>query len=243
MKFGVGFFPDGGPDRISARQYYDEALALAERADALGYDSLKMVEHHFTSYGGYSPDPAVFLAACAQRTRRIRLVTGAVLPAFNHPLKLAGQLAMLDALSGGRLDVGVARAFMPYEFDGFGVSMEESRPRFEEGIAALRRLWTEERVTFEGRFHRFRDVTVLPRPTQRPHPPIWVAAVVSPESFVWAGEQGYHMMVVPYLGEHHELAEKIQLYRRAYREHGHEATRGPGEVMMVLHLYVAPTAR
>ena len=113
MKFGVGFFPDGGPDRISARQYYDEALALAERADALGYDSLKMVEHHFTSYGGYSPDPAVFLAACAQRTRRIRLVTGAVLPAFNHPLKLAGQLAMLDALSGGRLDVGVARAFMP----------------------------------------------------------------------------------------------------------------------------------
>jgi ABC-type nitrate/sulfonate/bicarbonate transport system substrate-binding protein len=106
VKFGVGFFPDGGPDRISARQYYDEALALAERADALGYDSLKMVEHHFTSYGGYSPDPAVFLAACAQRTRRIRLVTGAVLPAFNHPLKLAGQLAMLDALSGGRLDVG-----------------------------------------------------------------------------------------------------------------------------------------
>ena len=93
-------------------------------------------------------------------------------------------------------------------------SMEESRPRFEEGILALRRLWTEERVTFEGRFHRFHDVTVLPRPTQTPHPPIWVAAVVSPESFVWAGEQGYHMMVVPYLGEHHELAEKIQLYRR-----------------------------
>ena len=150
---------------------------------------------------------------------------------------------MLDALCGGRLDVGVARAFMPYEFDGFGVSMDESRPRFEEGIEALRRLWTEERVTFEGRFHRFRDVTVLPRPTQSPHPPIWVAAVVSPESFVWAGQQGYHMMVVPYLGEHHELAEKLQLYRRAYREHGHEATRGPGMVMMVLHLYVAPTAR
>ena len=151
MKFGIGFFPDGGPDRISARQYFEEALALAERADALGYDSVKMVEHHFTSYGGYSPDPSVFLAACAQRAPRMRMVTGAVLPAFNHPLKLAGQLAMLDALCGGRLDVGVARAFMPYEFDGFGVSMEESRPRFEEGILALRRLWTEERVTFRAR--------------------------------------------------------------------------------------------
>src|SRR5206468_353774 len=83
----------------------------------------------------------------------------------------------------------------------------------------------------EGRFHRFKNVTSLPRPTQKPHPPIWIAAVVTPESFVWAGERGYNMMVVPYLGEHHELAEKLQLYRQAYRDHGHEARRGPGEVM------------
>jgi alkanesulfonate monooxygenase SsuD/methylene tetrahydromethanopterin reductase-like flavin-dependent oxidoreductase (luciferase family) len=132
---------------------------------------------------------------------------------------------------------------MPYEFDAFGISMEESRARFEEGIEALRRLWTEQDVTFEGKFHRFRNVTSLPRPTQTPHPPLWVAAVVSPESFVWTGERGYNMMVVPYLGEHHELAEKLQLYRQAYRDHGHEARRGPGEVMMVLHLYVAPTRK
>ena len=243
MKFGIDFFPDAAPDRLTARQYFEDALALAELADGLGYDSVKIVEHYFTSYGGYSPDPCLFLAACSQRTRRLRLVTGAVLPVFNHPLKLAGQLTMLDAISGGRLDVGVARAFMPYEFDAFGISMEESRARFEEGVEALLRLWTEENVTFEGRFHRFRHVTSLPRPTQTPHPPLWVAAVVSPESFVWAGERGYNMMVVPYLGEHHELAEKLELYRQAYRVHGHEAARGPGEVMMVLHLYVAPTRR
>jgi natural product biosynthesis luciferase-like monooxygenase protein len=243
MKFGIDYFPDAEPDRVSGRQYFDDVLDLAEVADALGYDSVKIVEHYFTSYGGYSPDPCLFLAACSQRARRMRLVTGAVLPVFNHPLKLAGQLTMLDAISGGRLDVGIARAFMPYEFDAFGISMDESRARFEEGIEALRRLWTEENVTFEGKFHRFQNVTSLPRPTQRPHPPIWVAAVVSPESFVWAGERGYNMMVVPYLGEHHELAEKLQLYRQAYRDHGHEARRGPGEVMMVLHLYVAPTSR
>lgn len=243
MKFGIDYFPDATPDRMSGRQYFDDVLELAEHADALGYDSVKIVEHYFTSYGGYSPDPCVFLAACSQRARRLRMVTGAVLPVFNHPLKLAGQLAMLDAISGGRLDVGVARAFMPYEFDAFGISMEESRARFEEGIEALRRLWTEENVTFEGKFHRFRNVTSLPRPTQQPHPPIWVAAVVSAESFVWAGERGYHMMVVPYLGEHHELAEKLHLYREAYRAHGHEAARGPGQVMMVLHLYVAPTRK
>jgi alkanesulfonate monooxygenase SsuD/methylene tetrahydromethanopterin reductase-like flavin-dependent oxidoreductase (luciferase family) len=241
MKFGIDFFPDAAPDRVSGRRYFEDALDLAEIADDLGYDSAKIVEHYFTSYGGYSPDPCVFLAACSQRARRLRMVTGAVLPVFNHPLKLAGQLTMLDAISGGRLDVGVARAFMPYEFDAFGISMEESRARFEEGVEALRRLWTEERVTFEGKFHRFENVTSLPRPTQTPHPPLWVAAVVSPESFVWTGERGYNLMVVPYLGEHHELAEKLDLYRRAYRDHGHEARRGPGEVMMVLHLYVAPT--
>ena len=243
MKFGIDYFPDAVPGRVSGQQYFADVLDLAERADDLGYDSVKIVEHYFTSYGGYSPDPCVFLAACSQRARRLRMVTGAVLPVFNHPLKLAGQLTMLDAISGGRLDVGVARAFMPYEFDAFGVAMDESRARFEEGVEALQRLWTEENVTFEGRFHRFANVTSLPRPTQTPHPPLWVAAVVSPESFVWTGERGHNMMVVPYLGEHHELAEKLDLYRTAYRQHGHEARRGPGEVMMVLHLFVAPTRR
>ena len=199
MKFGIDYFPDGHPDRVSGQQYFADVLDLAEYADDLGYDSVKIVEHYFTSYGGYSPDPCVFLAACSQRARRMRLVTGAVLPVFNHPLKLAGQLTMLDAISGGRLDAGIARAFLPYEFDAFGISMEESRARFEEGIEALIRLWTAENVTFEGKFHRFKNVTSLPRPTQKPHPPIWIAAVVSTESFVWTGQRGYNMMVVPYL--------------------------------------------
>ncbi len=151
MKFGIDYFPDAHPDQVSARQYFEDVLDLAGYADELGYDSVKIVEHYFTSYGGYSPDPCLFLAACSQRAPRMRMVTGAVLPVFNHPLKLAGQLTMLDAISGGRLDVGVARAFLPYEFDAFGISMEESRARFEEGIEALIRLWTEEDVTFDSK--------------------------------------------------------------------------------------------
>jgi len=77
MKFGIDYFPDAQPDRVSARQYFDDVLELAEVADELGYDSVKIVEHYFTSYGGYSPDPCLFLAAASQRTRRMRLVTGA----------------------------------------------------------------------------------------------------------------------------------------------------------------------
>src|SRR5262249_23558165 len=139
----------------SGAQYYDECLELSEHADRLGYSCIKTVEHYFRPYGGYSPDPVTFLSAAAQRTRRIRLITGAVLPAFNHPIKLAGKLAMLDNLSHGRLDVGFARAFLPEEFDAFEISMDESRPRFEEGIAAVKRLWTEQEVSFDGQFFHF----------------------------------------------------------------------------------------
>jgi len=102
MQFGVQFFPDVMPEEKSAEAYFQEALDLAEEADRLGYSHIRIVEHYFHYYGGYSPNPIVFLAAAAQRTRRARLVTGAVLPAFNHPLKLAGEIAMLDALSRGR---------------------------------------------------------------------------------------------------------------------------------------------
>jgi alkanesulfonate monooxygenase SsuD/methylene tetrahydromethanopterin reductase-like flavin-dependent oxidoreductase (luciferase family) len=201
MRCGLNFFPSCRPERKSAEVYFREALDLCVLADSLGYATVKIVEHYFRSYGGYSPSPLIFLAAAAQRTRHIRLVTGAVLPAFNHPLKLAAELAMVDCISGGRLDVGFARAFLPHEFEAFEVSMEESRARFEEGIAAVRRLWTEDQVTFEGRFHRFKDVTLLPRPVQKPHPPMLVAAISTPESFVWAGEQGYGLMFVPYLSD------------------------------------------
>jgi alkanesulfonate monooxygenase SsuD/methylene tetrahydromethanopterin reductase-like flavin-dependent oxidoreductase (luciferase family) len=239
MQCGLNFFPSCRPDWKSGEVYFREALDLCELADRLGYATVKIVEHYFRPYGGYSPSPLIFLAAAAQRTKQIRLVTGAVLPAFNHPLKLAAELAMVDCISGGRLEAGFARAFLPHEFEAFGVRLEESRPRFEEGIAAVKRLWTEETVTFEGTFHRFKDVTLLPRPVQKPHPPILVAAITTPESFLWAGQQGHGLMFVPYLSDFQDLAHKLELYRRAYRE----AMQGrePPPPSMACHLYLAET--
>src|SRR5438552_15221910 len=115
MKFGIDYFPDAHPDQMSARQYFEDVLDLAGYADELGYDSVKIVEHYFTSYGGYSPDPCLLLAARSQRARRMRVVTGAVRPVFNHPLKLAGQLTRLDASGGGRAEVTAARRGLPCE--------------------------------------------------------------------------------------------------------------------------------
>jgi alkanesulfonate monooxygenase SsuD/methylene tetrahydromethanopterin reductase-like flavin-dependent oxidoreductase (luciferase family) len=135
MEFGFNFFPDVSPQVKSGQQYFREALNLVELGECYGYTHVRTVEHYFQAYGGYSPNPIVFLAAAAQRTHTMRLVTGAVLPVFNNPLKLAGELGMLDAISNGRLDIGVARAFLPLEYAAFGVSMDESRERFEEGFA------------------------------------------------------------------------------------------------------------
>ena len=234
MQFGVQFFPDVRPQQKSGAAYFSDALALAEEADGLGFTHIRIVEHYFHHYGGYSPNPIVFLAAAAQRTRHARLVTGAVLPAFNHPLKLAGEIGMLDAISGGRLDVGFARAFLPHEFRRFGRSPDESMARFREGVAQVDLLLTQENVSHKGRFHTIRQTTSLPRPTQLPRPKFYVAALNTPQSFIFAGEQGYSVMAIPLGGG--KMRSLIDSYRKAWTDAGHP---GNGEVMLAFHLYCA----
>src|SRR5436309_6265964 len=232
MQFGVQFFPDVRPEEKSAKAYFTEALDLAEEADRLGYTHIRIVEHYFHYYGGYSPNPIVFLAAAAQRTRRARLVTGAVLPAFNHPLKLAGEIAMLDALSHGRLDVGFARAFLPHEFRRFDRSPDESVARFREGMEQVDLLLSREAVTHRGRFHTIENTTSLPRPTQLPRPKFYVAALATPDSFEFAGRMGHSVMGIPLAGG--KMRELISAYRTARRQAGHP---GDGEVMLAFHMF------
>jgi alkanesulfonate monooxygenase SsuD/methylene tetrahydromethanopterin reductase-like flavin-dependent oxidoreductase (luciferase family) len=232
MQFGVQFFPDVRPEERSAEQYFREALDIAEEADRLGFSHIRIVEHYFHHYGGYSPNPIVFLAAAAQRTKHARLVTGAVLPAFNNPLKLAGEIAMLDAISGGRLDVGFARAFLPHEFRRFGRSPDESVARYREGIEQVDRLLREEGVTHRGRFHTIENTTSLPRPTQAPRPKFYVAALNTPESFEYAGRMGYSVMAIAFVAA--KMRPLLAAYREAWRAAGHP---GAGEVMIAFHMF------
>jgi len=237
MKFGLNFFPSFRASDSTTARYYDQCIRLAERADQLGFNSVKTVEHSFYDYGGHSPNPCVFLSAVAARTRRIRLITGAVIPAFHHPAHLGGDLAMLDNLSNGRLDAGFGRAFLPKEFEVFGVPMSESRGRFEESIGMIRRLWTEERVTQKGRYWNLDDVRLMPRVVQQPHPPVWIAAISSEESFTFAAKNGFHIMIVPYAGKPGTLEELVRLYRRVWAESGHKP--GAEQVQVAQHCYVA----
>src|SRR5919201_6605867 len=232
MQFGVQFFPDVRPKEKSGEAYFQEALDLTEEADRLGYTHIRIVEHYFHYYGGYSPNPIVFLAAAAQRTHRARLVTGAVLPTFNHPLKLAGEIAMLDALSRGRLDVGFARAFLPHEFRRFDRSPDESVARFREGMEQVELLLTQENVTHRGRFHVIENTTSLPRPTQKPRPKFYIAALNTPDSFAFAGERGYAVMAIPLGGA--VMRPLLAAYRDAWKAAGHP---GDGEVMLAFHMF------
>ena len=232
MQVGIQFFPDVGPETRSARNYWHEALRLVALCDRYGYAHVRTVEHYFHPYGGYSPNPMLFLSAAAQVTRRARMVTGAVLPAFNHPLKLAGEIGMLDALSDGRLDVGFARAFLPHEFARFGVRLDESRARFDEGLEQVRLLLEQEDVSCKGEFHSFRNVTSLPRPTQRPRPPFYVAALATRESFERAGAAGHAVMAIPMAGG--AMADLIGAYRDAWARAGHSGT---GTVMLAFHMF------
>ena len=228
MQFGIQFFPVGGCDR-SASKYFEESLSLAAEAEQLGLTHARIVEHYFHRYGGFSPNPLIFLAALAQRTKTMRLCTGAVLPVFNHPLKLAGEIAMVDAISNGRLDVGFARAFLPHEFRRFEISPDESQARFREGLEQIDLLLTNEHATHNGRFHSFEDVTSLPRPTQKPRPKFYVAATQTPETFEFAGRKGYSLMAIP-IGP---IKPLLETYRQAWRAAGHP---GDGDVMIAFHM-------
>ncbi|MBI2756868.1 MAG: LLM class flavin-dependent oxidoreductase [Chloroflexi bacterium] len=237
IRFGINFVPTVGPEERSAARYFDESLNLAARAEALGLGSARITEHYFYDYGGYCPDPVTFLSALAQRTTRMRLCTAGVTPAFSHPIRIASQLAMLDNLSHGRLDAGFARGFVPHEFDAFGVALEESRSRFEEGVSAITWLWTQPEATWRGRYHAFGPVRLLPLPYQQPHPPIWVVTTFSPELFEWSGRNGYHLMAVPYISTHENTANLVGIYRRAWEAAGHR--RGAEQVQLSLHCYIA----
>jgi len=236
VQFGLNFFPCVSPAEKPAEQYFREAMHLCSLTDELGYTHIRQVEHYFKPYGGYSPNPILFLTAAAMRTRSTRLITGAVLPAFNSPLKLAGEIGMLDGISGGRLEVGFARAFLPHEFAQFGVSLDESRRRFTEGLAQIKLLLSDENVSAKGEFHSFSNVTSLPRPTQRPHPPFWIAATNTPETFAFAGTQGCKVMAIPL--EPDKMRSLIGTYREAWKKAGHP---GNGHVMNTFFMCCMPT--
>lgn len=234
-EYGISLLPDSGPDQFSAREYYANLLTVAQLTDQLGLEYVKMTEHYLNSYGGYCPDPLVFLSAVATTTTRVRLMTGGIQASFHHPVQVAARTAQLDAISDGRLEVGFARAFLPYEFDTFGIDMDSSKDRFRETVRAVVRLWTEQKVTEDNEFFRYSDVTSFPPPTQQPHPPVWAAALLTRSSFEWIGNSGFNLLIASSPGRDKvsQVKEMIDFYRERFTAAPHNAGRRPRVALSV----------
>ncbi|AHH17904.1 luciferase-like monooxygenase [Nocardia nova SH22a] len=214
MKYGVSFLPDVGPEDLHPSTYFDNVLAISVAADELGLSYVKMTEHYLHQYGGYCPNPFTFLAAVAAKTRHIRLMTGCTLPNFHHPVKTASYATMVDAISHGRLEVGFARAYLPFEFDAFGIPMNGSRNRFTETVEAITGLWDSSDFSMTGESFDISNATVLPRPVQADGIPTLIAAVRTPESFVAIGRGGHGLLVTP--GGLEAPVDLVASYREAF---------------------------
>ncbi|MBW1844821.1 MAG: LLM class flavin-dependent oxidoreductase [Deltaproteobacteria bacterium] len=231
MKFGLLHLFESPAGR-SEKQMLDEQVRLMETAEDYEFDSVWPAEHHFSEYG-VCGSPALNLAAIARTTKRVRLGTGVVVLPFHHPIRVAEDFAMLDQLSGGRVEFGVGRGYQPVEFEGFGVDQTRSREIFDESIEVIRRCWTEDKLNFEGKHYQFKDLDVRPKPLQQPHPPIWMAAL-SEETFEKAGRLGFNLLLSPVFGGSLQgAADRIKRYRDSLAKHGHDPeTRKVGALVM-----------
>ncbi len=236
MKVGLlQFF--GWRDRsVPLENVYARALERIEIMDETGYDAVWLAEHHFS---GYSVCPSVHVMGThvAARTRRLRIGTAVTLAAFYHPLRIAEEVALLDILSDGRVNWGAGRGFDPTEFSVFGVPPDESTARFREAVGIVLAAWQNDRLDFEGAFHRYEDVEVLPKPRQKPHPPTWVAAS-SLGAIDWAAQHGHSILMDPH-SAHAEIARKLAHYRSGLESAGQNDR--PRETPMARLVAVAET--
>ncbi|HEY7062296.1 MAG TPA: LLM class flavin-dependent oxidoreductase [Chloroflexota bacterium] len=241
MEYGIFQLPTFHPEPATDSAAFYAALAdQARRAEALGFGSYWIAEHHFHGFGGMIPSPQIVIPALAAQTTRLRFGTGVALLPFHNPLRLAEDYATVDVLTGGRFDFGVGLGFQKLEADNLGAPLDQARERFYEHLDVILRAWTSERLTYDSPNYHYDALYVLPKPVQQPHPPVWLAATATPESFRWAGERGYGMMTIGFLHDLEGLKERIDLYRQAYRAAGHPPE---GErVLGTYHAYAGPNA-
>jgi alkanesulfonate monooxygenase SsuD/methylene tetrahydromethanopterin reductase-like flavin-dependent oxidoreductase (luciferase family) len=209
MKVGVLQFFGWADRRTPLGVIYQRAIERFGVMDRAGYDGVWLAEHHFS---GFSVCPSVHMMAvmAAARTERLRIGTAVSLAPFYQPLRLAEEVALLDVLSGGRVNWGAGRGFAPGEFAAFGIPLAESVSRFRETVDVVLQAWTGERLTHHGEHFDFDGVEVLPKPLQQPHPPVWMAAT-SESAIAWAASRGFSILMDPHCTQA-ELAEKRRDY-------------------------------
>ena len=218
MKVGVlQFF--GWLDRsVPLASIYDMALERIAIMDTTGYDAVWLAEHHFSSFS-VCPSVHMMGVMAATRTKRLRIGTGVSLAPFYNPLRLAEEVALLDVLSGGRVNWGAGRGFERSEFKAFGIPGEESASRFHETVDIVLKAWTNEKLSYQGKYYSYDGVEVLPKPLQAPHPPVWMAASSAP-AIEWAAAKGFSILMDPH-SSRADLISKRRHYAEKLAAAGH----------------------
>ena len=215
--FGSAQAKRGGAE-IDSAVGFKEFVEYNIEAEALGYHSTFLVEHHFTGFGQVSATLNL-LTWVAARTKTLRVGTAVIVLPWHNPVLLAEQAATLDLLSDGRLDFGIGKGYRHNEFHSFGMSMEEGEGRFEEGLELLVKSWTsQERFDYRGKYWTFNDIVVEPPSAQKPHPPIWMGAT-SERSVKQVAERGFNLLLEQYATTE-EIGDRIALFRREVEARG-----------------------
>src|SRR5262252_7467019 len=238
MRFGLFFQAPEAPGQTHAERYA-EMLEVIDLADSLGFDVAWLAELHFGGAFSLLANPLMAVPVIAQRTKRIRIGTAVTLLPLHHPLSCAEQVATADLLSGGRLELGVGRGSIPSQFHGFRVPLVENRARFDEALEIIRLAWTKERFSYHGAFYQVEDISVVPRPMQRPHPPIRVA-VHTAESFAHLGDLGLSIYSGTTTTPLPQLREYMGLYRAHLAAAGHAWQ--PDQMALMLPVHVGATS-
>ncbi len=235
MRFG-SFLELPTPNGTTTTQAYERTFAHADMAEALGLDTICLAEFHFTPNRVIS-SPLMMGAAIAGRTKRIKVASSVLVLPLANPLRVAEETATLDNISGGRFEFGVGRSGFQVAYDGYGVPYTESRDRFSEALEVILKAWTNERFSHHGEYYTYDDVCLVPKPIQKPHPIIRIAAT-STDTFPANGRMGYPLLVGLRTVPLAQVTEQVETYKAAYEAAGHPAAM---DVSLRVPVYIAET--
>ncbi len=236
MEFGIFHEFPSLPGRSHA-EAFAQSFELVDGAERWGLDAMWLGELHFDPARSVLSAPLCIASAIAARTQRMRIGLAVQVLPLCHPLRLAEEAATVDQISNGRLIFGVGRSGVARTYEAYGVPYAESRERFVEVLDIVRKAWTQDKVSYQGKYHRFEDVSVVPKPCQQPTPPIRVAAT-SADTFVSNGRQALPIFVAVRYETADEIAPQIAAYRAAVAE---SETPERGGVFLRVPAYIAET--
>ncbi len=236
MEFGVFHEFQWAKGRTET-EAFDLSFEQVDAAEDWGLDVMWLAELHAAPTRSVLSAPLNVATAIATRTSRMKIGTAVQVLPLCHPLRVAEEAATVDQISHGRLIFGIGRSGFPRTYEAYGVPYAESRERFAETLEIIKRSWTEDSFSYEGRFYSFHNVHLVPKPYQKPFPELRIA-VNSPDTFSAVGKLGYPIFVAVRIGTLSELGPNIRAYREAYRAAGHP---GEGRVYLRLPLYIADT--